>query len=136
MSNSQAKSILIVDDEPAVVSYLEMLLHDSGYETRSASNGQQAIEMARQEKPDLVTLDISMPEASGTRFYKEIKTDSGLKSVPVVIVTAVTGYGGDKYGYQKFISHSRLVPPPEGFFPKPINKEEFLETVRRLLNGG
>jgi CheY-like chemotaxis protein len=134
MSNiPQAKKILIVDDEPAVVSYLEMLLHDSGYETRSASNGQEAIEMVRREKPDLVTLDISMPESSGTRFYKEIKTDSNLASIPVVIVTAVTGYGGDKYGYQKFISHSRLVPPPDGFFPKPIERKEFLETIQKLL---
>lgn len=133
MSNSQAKSILIVDDEPAVVSYLEMLLHDSGYETRSASNGKEAIETVRREKPDLVTLDISMPESSGTRFYKELKTDPALKSVPVVIVTAVTGYAGDQYGYQKFISHSRLVPPPEGFFPKPIDRQEFLETINKLL---
>jgi CheY-like chemotaxis protein len=129
----QAKRILIVDDEPAVVSYLEMLLHDSGYETLNACNGREAIEMTRREKPDLVTLDISMPEASGTRFYREIKTSSDLASIPVVIVTAVTGYGGDKYGYQKFISHTRLVPPPEGFFPKPIDRVKFLETIQKLL---
>lgn len=127
------KRVLIVDDEPAVVSYLEMVLHDSGYETRTASNGKEALESVRREKPDLVTLDISMPESSGTRFYKELKTDPDLKSVPVVIVTAVTGYAGDQYGYQKFISHSRLVPPPEGFFPKPIERQEFLETIHKLL---
>jgi len=134
MSNAQqAKKILIVDDEPAVVSYLEMLLRDSGYETLSAANGQEAMEAVKRERPDLVTLDISMPEASGTRFYKEIKRDAELASIPVVIVTAVTGYGGDKYAYKEFISHSRLVPPPEGYFPKPIDREEFLETVQRLL---
>jgi hypothetical protein len=50
-----------------------------------------------------------------------------------VIVTAVTGLGGDKYAYEQFISNRRLVPAPEGFFPKPIDREEFLEAVRRLL---
>jgi CheY-like chemotaxis protein len=134
MSNAQQpKKILIVDDEPDVVSYLEMLLRDEGYETLSASDGQEAIEIVRREKPDLVTLDISMPEASGTRFYKEIKRDAELASIPVVIVTAVTGYGGDKYAYKEFISHSRLVPPPEGYFPKPIDRDAFLESIRKLL---
>jgi len=134
MSDAQQnKKILIVDDEPDVVSYLEMLLRDRGYETLSASDGREAIEIVRQEKPDLVTLDISMPEASGTRFYKEIKRDAELASIPVVIVTAVTGYGGDKYAYKEFISHSRLVPPPEGYFPKPIERDAFLETIRTLL---
>lgn len=132
-SSQQAKKILIVDDEPGVVSYLEMLLRDNGYETISAGNGREGIEMVRQEKPDLVTLDISMPEASGSRFYKEIKTDSDLASIPVVIITAVTGYGGDPYAYEKFISGRRLVPPPEGFFPKPIDREQLLETIRKLL---
>ena len=134
MSNSpQAKKILIVDDEPAVVSYLEMLLRDSGYETLSASNGQEAIEMVRRERPDLVSLDISMPEASGTRFYRDIKKEPGLAAIPVVIVTAVTGYGGDKYAYKEFISHSRLVPPPEAYFPKPIDRDKFLEAIQKLL---
>jgi CheY-like chemotaxis protein len=129
----QAKKILIVDDEPAVVTYLEMLLRDSGYETISASDGKEAMELVRSEKPDLVTLDISMPQASGTRFYKEIKTDSELASIPVIIVTAVTGYGGDPYAYKDFISHRKLVAPPEGFFPKPIDRDEFLGTVNKLL---
>ena len=128
-----AKKVLIVDDEPNVVSYLEMLLQDSGYETVTAGDGTAALDMVRKEMPDLVTLDISMPKASGTRFYKEVKTDPALASIPVVIVTAVTGYGGDAHGYEKFISRRNMVPPPEGFFPKPIDREEFLATVKKLL---
>jgi len=130
---NQMKKILIVDDEPDVVSYLEMLLRDNGYETVSASNGREGIEVARREKPDLVTLDVSMPEASGTKFYRDIRADDELVDVPVVIVTAVTGYGGDKYGYEKFLSGRRLVPPPDGFFPKPIEPEPFLAAIAELL---
>ena len=128
-----AKKILIVDDEPDVVSYLEMILQDNGYETLTAANGNEALELVRSEKPDLVTLDISMPEASGTRFYVELNKDPEISSTPVFIVTAVTGYGGDKYGYEKFISQRRLVPPPEGFFPKPIDREEFIAKVNEQL---
>jgi CheY-like chemotaxis protein len=128
------KKVLIIDDEPDVASYLEMVLRDDGYATEIASDGNEGIAAARRERPDLVTLDISMPRASGTRFYKEIKTDSELSTIPVVIVTAVTGFGGDPYGYEKFISNRKLVPPPEGFLPKPIDREEFLKTVGELLS--
>lgn len=129
----QAKKILIVDDEPDVVSYLEMLLSDAGYDTASAEDGAKGLELVRKERPDLVTLDISMPRASGTRFYNEIKTDPELKSMPIIIITAVTGYAGDKYGYEKFLSHSRRVPAPNGFFPKPIDRDKFLAKVEELL---
>jgi hypothetical protein len=80
-----------------------------------------------------VALGDSMPEASGTRFYKEITTDSELASIPVLIITAVTGYGGDPYAYQKFLSGRRLVSPPEGFLPTPIDQKECLQTVQKLL---
>ena len=134
MSDSpQAKKILIVDDEPDIVSYLEMLLHDGGYDTVTAGNGNEGIEKLKSEKPDLVTLDITMPESSGTRFYKTVKTDANLSSTPVVIITAVTGYGGDPYGYKKFLSQLTIVPEPDGFFPKPIDRDALLAKVNELL---
>jgi CheY-like chemotaxis protein len=129
----QAKKILIVDDEPAVVTYLEMLLHDHGYETISAVDGKEGMEKVRQEKPDLVTLDISMPEASGARFYKEMKHDPQLASIPIIVVTAITGTDGDPYAYKKFLDSRHTVPPPEGFMPKPIDREELIKTIRKLL---
>jgi len=132
--NRRGKRVLIVDDEPDVVNYLEMLLRDNGYDTVSAMDGLTALDAFRRERPDLVTLDISMPEASGTRFYREMKTDPETASVPVIIVTAVTGYAGDKYGYEKFLSHSRLIPPPDGFFPKPIDRDELIARVNELLS--
>jgi len=127
------KTVLIVDDEPDIVNYLEMILQDNGYETLTAANGNEALELVKKEKPALVTLDISMPEASGTRFYKEVRTDPELKDIPVFIVTAVTGLGGDETAYERFISSRRLVPPPEGFFHKPIDREEFIQAVKDEL---
>lgn len=133
MSDASPKGkVLIVDDEADTVRYLEMLLRDGGYETATASDGEAALAMARRDRPLLVTLDISMPKASGTRFYRALKDDPALAAVPIVIVTGVTGYGGDPYGYKAFLD-SRSTPPPEAFFPKPIDRDEFLATVRRLL---
>jgi len=128
-----AKKILIVDDEAAVVSYLEMLLQDQGYDTISAGDGESGLTLARRERPDLLVLDISMPKASGTRLYKELRSDPVVGGTPVVIVTAVTGYAGDPHGYEKFLTGRRLVPPPDGFFPKPIDRDAFLTRVAELL---
>lgn len=127
------KKVLIVDDEPDIVSYLEMILQDNGYETLTAVNGNEALDKVREEQPDLVTLDISMPEASGTRFYKELKTDPELQDTPVFIITGVTGLGGDQHAYEQFISNRRLVPAPEGYFPKPLDREAFIEKVKEVL---
>jgi CheY-like chemotaxis protein len=131
-SNAKRK-ILVIDDEPHVVTYLETLLNDHGFTTVSASNGREGMEKVKSERPDLVCLDISMPEQSGIRFYRNLKENPETTSIPVVIVTAVTGEAGNPKDFKKFISTRRQVPPPDGFFSKPIDKEELLETVGKLL---
>ena len=133
-SQDTKKKILVVDDEPHVVTYLETLLQDNGYATTSASNGKEAMERIAEDRPDLVSLDISMPEESGVRCYRNIKENPELSSIPVVIVTAVTGYGGDPEPYKKFISTRKQVPPPEGYLSKPIDKQEFLDTIAEALS--
>ncbi len=130
---SDARKILVVDDEPDVRTYLEMILKDAGYETVSAENGREAFAMAQSDKPDLICLDITMPEESGIRCYRNLREDAALKSVPVVIVTAVTGTGGDPDPFEQFISSRPQVPAPEGFFSKPIDVEAFLGKLGELL---
>ncbi len=132
MTNN-TKRILVLDDEPDVVTYLETLLRDNGYDTRTARNGREGMDLIRKEKPDLITLDISMPESSGTRFYKELKNDPQLSDIPVVVVTAVTGSGGDPYAFREIMTHRQQVPPPEGYIPKPIEIDDFLETIATIL---
>ncbi len=127
------KSILIVDDEPHVVTYLETFLQDNGFATVAASNGKEAMEKVRAGRPDLICLDITMPEESGVMFYRNLRDSAEYQSIPVIIVTAVTGYAGDPESFRKFISTRKQVPPPEGFFSKPIDQREFLAEVCRLL---
>ena len=136
MANGQKKKILVVDDEPDVVAYLVSLFEDNDYIVVSASDGEDAMNKLKSEKPDLVTLDISMPEKSGVRFYREVKQDAALKDIPVVIVTGVesTQDGGTGSDFERFLSTRKSIPPPDGFITKPIEKAELLGAVKKCLS--
>jgi CheY-like chemotaxis protein len=126
---SGKKKILVVDDEPDAVTFLATALEDQGWETVRATNGVEAMECVRRDRPDLVTLDVTMPEQSGVKTYRQIKEDPEFARIPVVIVTGIAAE------FQQFISTRRQVPPPEGYLAKPIDVNELVETVRRLLSG-
>jgi hypothetical protein len=67
------------------------------------------------------------------RFFKELKSDPKLESIPVVFVTGVTGFAGDKDALKNFIGSRGSIPNPEGFFSKPIERDEFLKKVEEIL---
>jgi CheY-like chemotaxis protein len=121
------KRILIVDDELDIRTYLSTLFEDQGYITVQAKDGVEAMQKLQTENPDLITLDISMPEKSGVKFFRDLKSDDQWKKIPIIIVTGVSE------DFKKFISSRRQVPAPEGFVPKPINREEILAIVKKLL---
>jgi CheY-like chemotaxis protein len=124
---TRKRTILVVDDEPDVVTFLTTLLQDHGYETSSAATGAEAMQRIRAARPDLVTLDITMPEQSGVKTYRQIKENPALATIPVVIVTGVTD------DFKGFISSRKQVPPPDGYVSKPIVEQTFLELIRKLL---
>lgn len=128
------KTILIIDDEEDVITYLDTLFKDHGYQTIVADNANDGIEKARKEKPDLVSLDIVMPEKSGIKAYRAFRADEELKGIPIVVVTAATGYRNDPQEFRRFLSTRKHVPPPDGFVPKPIDKDELIRTVRDLID--
>ena len=121
------KRILVIDDEPDVRTFFTTLLEDSGYETDTAEDGQDALEKIEAQRPDLITLDVTMPEKSGVRFYRDMKESEEHKDIPIIIITGISE------DFKKFISTRRQVPPPEGYLAKPIDEEEFLATVAKLL---
>lgn len=124
---SDTKKILVIDDEPDVVTFLTTLLEDNDYTTVSAKNGVEGLAKAKSEKPDLILLDITMPEKSGVRFYRDVREDPNLKDIPVVMVTGVMKE------FEKFISTRRQVPPPDGYISKPVDTAKLLETIAGLL---
>ncbi|MBM3744735.1 MAG: response regulator [Acidobacteria bacterium] len=135
VESGPARKILVVDDEPDVCTYLSRLFQENGYQSACAADGQQAMEAVERERPDLITLDLSMPNKSGVRFYREIKARADLKTIPVVFVTGVTGPGGSSADTERFYRTRSQVPPPDGFIAKPIDPEEVLGLVAKLLGG-
>jgi CheY-like chemotaxis protein len=133
---AKSKTILIVDDEQDVRNYLTAVLVDAGYETQTANDGQAAMDLVKAGAPDLISLDITMPEKTGVRFYREMRQDAALSKIPIVIVTGVTNpwASPDGSGTMKdFLSSRRQVPPPEGYFEKPVDKEAYLAKIAELL---
>ena len=120
------KTILIVDDEPDVRDLISTTLKDNGYITVMAVDGVDALEKVKAGRPDLITLDISMPEKSGVKFYREMKESDQWKTIPIIIVTGVTDE------FKRFISTRRRVPPPEGYLSKPFDENEVLGLVQKL----
>jgi len=74
-----------------------------------------------------------MPRKSGVKFYSEIRDDPELKNIPIIIITGVTGLGGDPKEFHKYLSTRENTPPPDGFITKPIEPDIFLNTVKKLL---
>jgi CheY-like chemotaxis protein len=129
-----AKKILIIDDEPDIVMYLKVLLENSGYSVVTASNGQEGIELARAEMPDLVCLDIMMPRKTGVALYQEIKMDPKLKKLPCIIISAYeSAYSFKGQAFRRLVQ-DRTIPEPLRFFEKPIDVNVFLEFINGYLS--
>ena len=117
--------ILVVDDEPDVLTYLTAVLEDDGAAVIQAIDGSQALELARKEKPDLITLDLSMPGFDGGRVFEVLRKDPELSTVPVCIITG-------KPELRRLI-YDRPVLPPEGYLDKPVSQQVLLLNVRKIL---
>jgi len=123
---ADTKTVLVVDDEPDTRMFLTTLLEDNGFATVTANDGMQAMEMVKKSRPDLISLDITMPEKSGVRFYRDMREDDEFKDIPIIIVTGMSGE------FEQFISTRKQVPPPNGYVPKPIDKERYIKLAKEF----
>lgn len=121
------KTILVVDDEPDAVDYLTAVFEDHGFATVPAKDGVEAMEYLDANRPDLVTLDITMPEKSGVSVYRKLREEDRLKAIPVVIVTGISD------DFEHFISSRRNVPPPDGYVRKPVDHDDLMAVVEKLM---
>lgn len=125
---SARKTILIVEDEPDEVSYLNALFEDNGFAVITAVNGQDGFEKAKSQHPDLITLDISMPEESGVRMFRDLQNDPATSEIPVIVITGIT------HDFKRFIETRKQVRPPEGYFDKPPDRDQLLAKINEILS--
>jgi two-component system, cell cycle response regulator DivK len=119
-----AKTVLIVEDNELNMKLFHDLLEAHGYATVGTRNGNEALDLARRHRPDLILMDIQLPEVSGLDVTKWLKADPVLKSIPVVAVTAFAMKGDEER-----IREGGC----EAYLSKPISVAKFIETVRQFL---
>jgi len=131
------KKILIIDDDPDVILFLETILQDHGYHSVEARNGREGWEMIKSEKPDLVLLDLMMPQKSGISLLTEMKEDEKMREIPVIMVTGVAGETG--IDLESFLKRSagtnaeNKIQGPDGYIEKPIDPEKLIILIKELL---
>lgn len=121
---SQRSKILIVDDEPFNVDYLEQELEDLGYETASAGNGRQALEQVAADPPDLILLDVMMPVMDGFETCRRLKEDEETRLIPVIIMTALDALEDRIKGIEA---------GADDFLTKPVDERELFARIQTAL---
>lgn len=117
--------ILLIDDEEDILVSIKMLLETMGHQTKTANNGQNAVETLKKEKFDLVLLDMLMPEMSGTKVLQKIRADPKTKNQKVAFLTVIEP---SKTG-QELIKKLK----PIEYFQKPINNRDFKKRIKKIL---
>lgn len=121
------KTVLLIDDEPAFTSILAEILRDHGYRVLVASEPFSGLEQARTAKPDVILVDLVMPEMTGWQLLKHLDEDLGTSRIPVVVLTAVAGE-------DEFIRRA-LERRNIKYLAKPLKVPELLESLVRLTSG-
>jgi DNA-binding response OmpR family regulator len=124
--------ILIIEDERDVRIYLANLLRAQGYKALTTGNVEEGLALARSENPALVVLDAMLPGDDARRIYSELRCQTGLCRIPVVVLSTITRRalrGSRLYGRE---SAGKRIPPPDAYLTKPPEAEDFLAVVRRL----
>ena len=114
------KKILVIDDDPNVVEYLTTIMEDNDYDTCSAADDKEGLEIAKRESPDLITLDLELPGEWGPRFYRKMSQEPQIKNIPVIVIS---GMSGNEYAIGKAVAS----------LTKPFDRKELLEIVKRTI---
>lgn len=123
------QTVLIVDDEPDFVTMLKQDLQSEGYAVEVAYNGVEAIQKVKQSPPDIIVLDIMMPEKDGFAVCSELKNDDRYADIPIILLTAVS----DHVSSSQYSHSQALDVEADDFLSKPASFEEILESIRSLL---
>jgi two-component system, OmpR family, alkaline phosphatase synthesis response regulator PhoP len=118
------KRILLVDDEPALLELIKIRLEANGYEIISASDGQQALDLARKEMPELIILDLMLPKVDGYQVCRLLKSDDKYKKIPILLFTACA---------QESDKESGREAGADGYIVKPFEPNSLLAKIKEFL---
>jgi two-component system alkaline phosphatase synthesis response regulator PhoP len=151
--SKMGKKVMVIDDDDTTVKFVTILLSENGFETLSAQDGREGMELLKQNDVDLIILDVMMPKKTGFVLFKQLKRDEKLRNIPVLMLTGVAASLADLDGQsedtferpfdslreslRKNIQEMRETGEvkPDMFVDKPIEPEAFIQKVRDLTSG-
>jgi CheY-like chemotaxis protein len=126
-----AKKVLIVDDEPDAVDFTQEIVEGEGYAVLTASDGSKGLAAMRRETPDLVILDVQMPDMDGFEVFQEMKKDETLKGIPVVMLTGIKEKVG--IGFSADEMKDYMGERPTEYIEKPIDPGKLKAALEKIL---
>ena len=122
---SDKRRILCIEDEPEMIDLIRLILERKGFEVLGAVGGQEGLEVVRSEKPDLVLLDLMMPDVDGWEVYRQMKADKEVQDIPVIVVTAKAQSIDKVLGLH--------IAKVDDYVTKPFGPGDLVESVDRVL---
>ncbi len=126
MTRNNTQLILCIEDEPEMIDLIRLILNRRGFEVKGANGGKEGLEFVRKEKPDLVLLDLMMPDMDGWEVYQQLKSDEELKHIPVIIVTAKAQSIDKVLGLH--------IAKVDDYVTKPFGPQELLQSIEKVLS--
>ena len=123
--NTNRKYILCVEDEPEMIDLIRLILGRRGFEVKGATGGMEGLKMIREEHPDLVLLDLMMPDMDGWEVYQQIKADEKTRDIPVIVVTAKAQSIDKVLGLH--------IAKVDDYIAKPFSPQDLLNSVEKVL---
>jgi DNA-binding response OmpR family regulator len=127
MVENSAKLILCIEDEQEMIDLISLILSRRGYEVRGANSGVEGLKIIRQEHPDLILLDLMMPDMDGWTVYQQMKADETTKNIPVIVVTARAQSIDKVLGLH--------IAKVDDYISKPFSPQELLNSIDNVLAG-
>jgi len=125
MNDIEAKHILCIEDEPEMIDLIRLILGRRGFNVVGAAGGKEGLEKVRQEPPDLILLDLMMPDMDGWEVYQQIKADEKTKNIPVIVVTAKAQSIDKVLGLH--------IAKVDDYIAKPFSPQELLASVDKVF---
>ncbi len=126
MAETSVKRVVCVEDEPEMIDLIRLILNRKGFEVIGANGGREGLEIIKDQKPDLVLLDLMMPDLDGWEVYQQMKADKETTDIPVIVVTAKAQSIDKVLGLH--------IAKVEDYISKPFSPQELLDSVDHVLN--
>ena len=120
------KKILCIEDEPEMIDLMRLILGRRGFEVLGAPGGTEGLRMVREDHPDLVLLDLMMPDMDGWEVYQQMKADPALRDIPVIVVTAKAQNIDKVLGLH--------IAKVDDYIAKPFSPQELMDSVDKVFN--